>query len=157
MPKGAYFRQGMSLLESSEIDLQTGCWNWLRHTVDGYGIKRFRGRDWKMHRISAVLFLGFDPRSGLQVLHRCDNRRCFNPKHLFIGTNDDNVKDKVSKGRQGDTHPRLATHCKQGHEYTPDNIYIGPNVEYRRCRQCMRVTRRKKYLRAVKRAAEKGA
>lgn len=39
---------------------------------------------------------------GLQVLHKCDTRCCINPDHLFLGTNKDNVDDKVRKGR----HPR---------------------------------------------------
>jgi transposase len=45
---------------------------------------------------------------GLQILHECDNPSCVNPKHLFIGTNLDNIADRVSKGRSvmGENHPR---------------------------------------------------
>jgi len=51
------------------------------------------------HRFSWEYFNGPIP-VGLQVLHKCDNPLCINPNHLFLGTNDDNVKDKVSKNRQ---------------------------------------------------------
>ena len=54
------------------------------------------------HRISAMLhglISGTDDQ--LHVLHKCDNRKCCNPSHLFVGTNADNVADKVKKGRVG--------------------------------------------------------
>jgi hypothetical protein len=49
---------------------------------------------------------------GMQVLHRCDNRRCVNPAHLFLGTNADNVRDKVSKGRQQRLRGTANGNCK---------------------------------------------
>jgi HNH endonuclease len=45
---------------------------------------------------------------GLQVLHRCDVRNCIEPTHLFLGTNADNMADKVAKGRQ--SHPQGENH-----------------------------------------------
>lgn len=82
----------------------TGCWLWtgtvLRH---GYGqICVDGGRD-LAHRASWRHFRGAIA-EGLWVLHRCDTPACINPDHLFLGTHQDNVDDKVSKGRQ----PRMA-------------------------------------------------
>lgn len=49
------------------------------------------------HKLSYETFVG--PADGLWVLHRCDNRRCINPKHLFLGTPKDNAQDMHAKGR----------------------------------------------------------
>lgn len=96
-----------------KFNVTPGCWAWTASRSksryleygqfnDGTGM---RGA----HRVSYKLYVGQIP-AGLQVLHRCDNPVCVNPDHLFLGTNDDNVKDKVAKGRAskmpGDLHPR---------------------------------------------------
>lgn len=79
----------------------TECWEWTRVSLNrGYGILRW-GRDSKKalaHRISySLAHPDWDWRDC--VLHRCDNRLCVNPDHLFLGTRSDNQRDMVEKGR----------------------------------------------------------
>lgn len=80
------------------------CWIWLGATSAGasgfkYGCFWTGTKRMLAHRFS---FEQFDRKlmSGERVLHRCDNPLCVNPAHLKAGTNADNVKDKISKGRQ---------------------------------------------------------
>ena len=87
------------------IDPQTQCWNWQGHKDrDGYGQWCWHGQVWLVHRFSAMLHIG-DPK-GMFVNHHCDNPSCVNPLHLYLGTPQDNMDDKVQRGRQskGSTH-----------------------------------------------------
>jgi len=68
------------------------------------------------------------------VCHTCDNPRCCNPEHLFLGTDQTNADDKMIKNRH---HCFKLTHCPHGHEYTAQNTYTKPNG-HRTCRTCNR-------------------
>ena len=77
----------------------TGCWIWLATISNkGYGKFKHNGKMVEAHRVSYELYnKDFD--KSLCVLHRCDNRLCVNPSHLFQGTKKDNGVDMVSKNR----------------------------------------------------------
>lgn len=79
------------------------CWNWLGHydlSNGGYGSFWFVDTMYRAHRFSWMFFFDEVLSEETQVLHHCDNPRCVNPFHLFLGTNQENMDDKVSKGRQ---------------------------------------------------------
>lgn len=88
-----------SLLRHVEHDTNGGCWLWSRGlTSDGYGICQHGKRTQLAHRVAAQVFLG-ERIDGLMVCHRCDVPACINPKHLFVGSQSDNMADMRSKRR----------------------------------------------------------
>lgn len=85
------------------------CWTWTGRRQGGYGrfdLPEPQGGVFA-HRVAYELLVGAVP-AGLQVLHRCDNPSCVNPAHLFVGTHQDNMADRDSKGRgqHGERHSR---------------------------------------------------
>lgn len=76
-----------------------GCWLWLgAKNPDGYGSFNIGNHHTSAHRIAYVLCVGYIP-LGVSALHNCDNRACVCPSHLFLGTQQDNVSDMMTKGR----------------------------------------------------------
>lgn len=87
----------------SKVDIagEDDCWPWKASKRNGYG-QFTLGKDENRipaHRMSYLLSVG-DVLDGLLVCHKCDNRPCCNPSHLFVGTDLDNVRDMISKGRR---------------------------------------------------------
>ena len=84
----------------SRVDKTGDCWVWTGATTTaGYGEIRFGGKVVRVHRLVYELTVGPIP-EGMGVLHRCDNPPCCRPDHLFLGTQRDNARDMVAKGRK---------------------------------------------------------
>jgi hypothetical protein len=114
-----------------------GCWEWLglSRTGNGYGFVCFAGTNRIVHRISYALFTGSIPGPGLVLDHICRCRTCINPNHLRAVTTRENVtQNSISVVAIN----AAKTHCKHGHELTPENLYQQRSGERTRrvCREC---------------------
>lgn len=131
------------LLAQRFVD-ENGHWLWKgRLMPNGYGAFQIGRRTFYAHRTSAYLYLGLDLRDRhQQACHKryCEFKNCFNPEHLYIGTAIDNMADAIAMGRHFSPLKNV-THCKQGHEFTAANTYLGRRKDgspIRDCRECNR-------------------
>lgn len=113
----------------SKFVVTPSCWLWTgKLHLRGYG--RFRGPSGDMaHRFSYHCYVGEIP-AGMQVCHRCDNPRCVNPDHLFLGTNQDNVTDKVVKGRHPVGEASTSAKLSEAQVIEARSLYVPRSREF---------------------------
>lgn len=118
------------------------CWPWTAYLgKDGYGMLRHNGRQQNAHRVAYELLIGPIP-DGLQLDHLCRVRHCVNPAHLEPVTREENIRRGILHERRG-AHERAKTHCRQGHEFTPESI-VNRSRGGRDCKVCHRLREERK-------------
>lgn len=119
------------ILKHVSVSASTGCWNWTAcKDRDGYGKITVDRSGKRAQRVSYEAFRGPIP-SGLFTDHLCRNRACVNPWHLEPVTHTINQR----RGNTISSQYFGKTHCKRGHEFTPENTKPTPKG-FRSCRTC---------------------
>ena len=137
------------LLPRIKVDPETDCWNYTGSIApNGYGraailVRKGKYRTMAVHRFVYERTLGSIP-EGHELHHLCHNRACCNPRHLEPLTRLEHVAREPRSKKK--------THCKRGHEFTPENTRISGGL--RTCRACHRMHSNNHYAKKIADAIE---
>lgn len=124
----------------NKVDKTDTCWNWtgavtayrperpFAPATKGYGVMSVTGKPMYVHRLSWLIHRG-ELAEGLVIDHLCENTLCVNPSHMQQVTNKENTERSPKHTKNGAKY--LKTHCKNGHERTPE-------MRGRQCTVCYR-------------------
>jgi HNH endonuclease len=116
-----------------KIDQTDACWIWTGgQTASGYGRCKVAGKFRRAHRLTYELLVGPIP-EDLVLDHLCRDKLCVRPDHLEPVTD----RENILRGEGRAAVNAAKTHCRMGHEFTPDNTYEPPSGG-RNCRECLR-------------------
>lgn len=144
---------------NSKIKKTKSCWLWEgAYHYNGYGCIKINNKTLRVNRLSWFLKNGKIPKNRY-VLHKCDNPKCVNPKHLFLGTAQDNIDDCIKKGRfrvasgknhGTKTHPeRIATGERHGSKTHPEKWVKGEKISWAKLNDDLVRKIRKEYIPGV--------
>lgn len=120
----------------SKVRYSHGCWEWTGSKRVNYGRFCVNGKEMVAHRFFYEKIAGKVP-EGMQLDHLCRNRICVNPMHLEVVS----ARENTLRSTAVTAINASKTHCKKGHEFTPENTYIVTGYAHprRQCRECNRV------------------
>ena len=119
-----------------KFSTETDCWIWNKGTsASGYGRYYIDGVQRYAHQYSYELYIGPIP-NGLLVLHRCNNKPCVNPDHLYAGTYSNNNDDVRRTG--GGYKKTNQEYCGRGHLMLTGSLYVGRDGR-RQCKSCAQI------------------
>lgn len=150
IPDAEYYPRLLARVMSMTVRDERGCLVWQgfkrqsRNSRTWYGQYVFRNKTTSVHRL-VIALTQREPGYREVVMHRCDNGLCCNPAHLKFGTTQENLKDAAAKGSYR-FHKSHYTHCKHGHEFTPENTWVCGRG-FRNCRECQRRNQRERWRR----------
>ena len=128
----------MERLMSRRRVTASGCWEYTGYILpNGYAEISFRSHQTRVHRLVYRIVKGEIP-EGKHVCHTCDNTICFNPDHLEPGTQQENIRQSVDRGRH---HETVKTHCPAGHAYA-EHARFERGGSKRACRMCSVIRQR---------------
>jgi len=132
------------------VAIESECVEWTGATARGYGCAWWDGKKQLVHRVTYRLYYGLtEAQMPPVVRHTCDNPSCYNIEHLVGGTQQDNIRDAIERGRHRGRHANAAkTHCPHGHPYSGENLHMYKSGRY--CRECKRLRNLKRNRRKTK-------
>lgn len=138
-----------SQLLKHRIILDNGCWKfngW--HNNKNRGMLRIEKRLWLVSRLAILLFKPEEYKEFLQANHNCKDESCFNPDHLYMGTQSQNLSDAGQLGNMSRTFNHANSQkdkCPSGHLYDKENTKIRKNGS-RECKKCRKLHNALRYL-----------
>jgi hypothetical protein len=126
------------IMESIEI-ASNGCWEWQKKLNPyGYAQTKYKGLTQPAHRISYRVFKG-EIEKNVCICHTCDNRKCVNPDHLWIGTHKQNAQDRAEKNRSNHYKKKMSINeVLEIRKLYPDVSIKDLSVKFERSDRCIR-------------------
>lgn len=126
------------------IEVVGECHLWTGSISNGYGQFTLDGKSEQAHRVAWLIAKGEWPKGYALHVRECPNRNCVREEHLYDGTHQENMDDLMASGRWANGAVKQ-THCRQGHEFTPENTRIRADNGVQVCRACDRARQKKSY------------